>query len=265
MKVLRVVVVALFLSGVALAEEHPEAKPTPPEDEAWKPPIQKKFSEKDRQAECKKYEGKFIGYYSSIYLVEDCKRREINDPDMTAQVTLLGVKNVSADTLIKIDEGKPLEELKKQKVRSCAELNGQYVTHGGGDVFYVEKCKKRPFADWETYLSHREDKKRTRDAVLELNKGEYDKLETGTEIASILDKVFKDLLEGSAEVHVIPVDEACKGVNGKYVTYYSRMYKVEQCKKREINAENFLKKNHSVKFIELSGEQWLSLPDGRPI
>jgi hypothetical protein len=227
--------------------------------------VQKQFTERERQSECRKYEGKYIGYYSQVYFVESCKRREITDPDLTQQVSRQGVTQVTGDTLVKLEEGKVLDELKTKKLRSCAELAGHYVTFGGGDVYFVEKCAKRPFADWETFLAHRSERKRSNEAVLELSKQEFDKIPTGKEVSSVLDKVFKDLLEGQAEVHVIPVDEACKGLNGKYVSYYSQLYKIENCRKRPLDVEAFLAKNRNLKFQELSSEQWLSLPEGKAL
>ncbi|MEI6398419.1 MAG: hypothetical protein WCO71_06595 [Pseudomonadota bacterium] len=65
---------------------------------------------------------------------------------------------------------------------------------------------------------------------------------------------------------IIPIDEACKGVDGKIVTFYSRMYKIEKCRKREIDAESFTMHGGagSSKLTELKPEQWISMPDGKP-
>jgi hypothetical protein len=95
---------------------------------------------------------------------------------------------------------------------------------------------------------------------------EFWAMRQGRDISSIIDKDFAKLLDGSAGVDIIPVDEACKGVDGKIVTFYSRMYKIEKCRKREIDAESFTmhRKLGDVKLIELKPEQWISMPDGKP-
>ena len=91
---------------------------------------------------------------------------------------------------------------------------------------------------------------------------EFWAMRQGRDISSIIDKDFAKLLDGSAGVDIIPVDEACKGVDGKIVTFYSRMYKIEKCRKREIDAESFTmhRKLGDVKLIELKPEQWISMP-----
>ena len=55
-------------------------------------------------------------------------------------------------------------------------------------------------------------------------------------------------------------------MDGKIVTFYSRMYKIEKCRKREINAEKYTmgRRVNDAKLIELRPEQWVSMPDGKP-
>ena len=65
------------------------------------------------------------------------------------------------------------------------------------------------------------------------------------------------------------MDEACHGVDGRVVSYYSRLYRIERCRKREItDTEEFLRRLGNIErkeILELRSEQWLSLPDGAPI
>ena len=95
-----------------------------------------------------------------------------------------------------------------------------------------------------------------------------DSLEVGEPMRSVVDDMFAKLLTGSAGVEIIPVDEACEGVNNMVVSYYSRLYRIERCRKREIiSPELFMKKagRNLAKLKEMSSEQWLSLPDGEPM
>ena len=92
-------------------------------------------------------------------------------------------------------------------------------------------------------------------------------LKLGKEIPSIMPAIFKKLLSGSAQVDVIPLNEACRNVNGKLVFYYTHIYKIENCRKREVDAEEYMKRHKYDRFKlpELTSEQWVSLPDGKPM
>lgn len=245
-------------------EEIPREK----SDKSWKPPKMKTFTQAQKKAECAKYENRYISYYDQIFKVEGCKRREVRDGELLARLIKgRSITSVSSDTVIMLEEGKVYTASDVYPTRSCAQLNHRYVTHGSNEIFYVEDCKRLSFPDWDTYETHRE-KHDKKSPVLELTAKEFNSLKAGKVFPSVLDNVFKGLLEGSAGVDVIPVDEACRGVNEKFVSYYSRLYRIERCRKREItNPEAFMRKseNNRMKFIELSSEQWLSLPDGKPM
>ena len=252
-------------------EDKKEAAPAPslPGDgqTPWQPLPQKYFAKEKRAAECAKYEGKYISSYDNLFWVQRCRRRPVTNGDLIRKITLTHtVYPVNNDTIIMLAEGVPLETLTEKELSGaalCKRLEGEYITIPGGDIYLVEGCKRRMFPDWETFVDHQ--KKTKRMVITEISSGEMDSLKLGKEIPSIMPGVFKKLLSGSAQVDVIPLNEACRGVNGKLVFYYSHIYKIENCRKREINAEEYMKlhKYDRFKLPELTSEQWLSLPDGK--
>jgi hypothetical protein len=237
----------------------------------WEPPAPKRFGSKERASECKKWEGKLISYYEEIYKVEKCKRRLITNSDLLRDLTRKQkVHQVKNETIAMLDEGRPIEdpESRFDKLNPkalCKQLEGKYATVGGDDIYLIEKCKRRLFPDWETFSEHR--KKSRQQVIQELSQKEMESIAEGREVPSIMPEAFKKLLSSGRETDVIPLDEACKGVNNKYVSYYSKIYKIENCRKREVNPEYFLKNQSLTKrsLPELSSEQWLSLLDGKPL
>ncbi len=243
------------------------------DDFVWTPPVTKKFTKKQIKAECHRYEGQYIGYYSRVYWVNQCKLRELADEDLIGRLLQkhnVVVKNVEGDTIAMIPKGPVLRNLPKEvsHKRNCRELNGHYVIYGGSEIFYVEHCKRRELPDYETFIKHSKEGSRNQ-FISELTSAEFYGIPVGPQIPSILADVAKKLMDISAEVDVIPVNEACHGIEGQYVSYYSEIYLIEKCKKRKIDdLERFLAKKTRENFkkpVELSSQQWISLPDGAPV
>lgn len=233
----------------------------------WNPPAQKSFSGKEKRAECKKYEGKYIGYYGRVFKVESCRRREIVRADAIGAITAKGFKiiPVESDTIIKLEKGRELSLRHLANERSCKQLESQYVVTGASDIYFIKDCKKRLFPDWETYLEHKKKRNQNKKEILELSEFEFNRIPTDKPFQSILDEEYKRLLGAYKMMEIIPLDEACKGINGKFVTYYSKIYKIERCFKREvIGSIKQVMKLPTNGFKELNSEQWLSLPYGKP-
>lgn len=236
------------------------------------PAVVKEFTRGEIQTICKKYEGHLIAYYGDVYKVQNCRRRALTNNKTVYGLQREGQKvlDVSGDVIAALAEGDALDFAEtKTQARTCAQLEGKYVTFSNVDVYFVERCKRRIFSDWETYIRHREKRSDKKGEILALSWIEFDQLKPGDDVPSVVDDMFKKLLTGEAGVEIIPVDEACHGVDGKLVSYYQRLYKIERCRKREIlDPELYTKKlglNTKVKFVELTSEQWLSLPNGQPV
>lgn len=273
------------LSGGALAQDEgsaaaeptaaPAQVPASAEDEEPRPEeepaVRKQFTRAEVKRICNKYQGQLIAFYGEVFKVEDCERRPIMSNKTVYELQRSGKKivDVDGDTVAALPEGEPLDlAMTIASARGCRQLEGRYVTFSSVDVYYVEKCKKRIFPDWETYVKHREKRGDKKGEVLSLSWVEFAELDSGEPIGSVIDDIFAKLLTGDAGVDIIPADEACEGVDGRVVSYYSRLYRVERCRKREIvEPEVYLKKAGpaKLKIKELTSQQWLSLPDGQPI
>jgi hypothetical protein len=238
-----------------------------PED----PPVIHEFTHEERRELCAKYEGGLIAFYGEVYRVEKCKRRSFAQNKSVYEQQRRGevITVVDQRVIAALAEGEPIDEAKSvETARSCNELERHYVTYSNVDVYFVENCKKRLFPDWETYLAHRKKRGEARAEILNLSWIEFSRLSDGPPILSVLNEEFRDSVASDSEVDIMPVDEACKGVEGKVVSYYSYLYRIERCRKRVYLDPNVVlkpSKQKKEKFIPLTSEQWLSLPDGEPI
>ena len=98
----------LVFGGLAVAEDEVVKRPV---DEAYEEGWTKirQFSKKEVSAACKKYEGKFIGYYDELYKVENCKRREVTrGKKLMKKQGNLKVHIVEPAIIAKLPQGKPL-------------------------------------------------------------------------------------------------------------------------------------------------------------
>ncbi len=231
------------------------------------PPPPKEFSKAEIQKVCAKFQGKLISVYGEIYKLQNCTRHLIQDQEDIFKFSKQGMKVVEVESteVAALPVGEHWESVSAND-RPCGFFNKKYITFSYTDIYYVENCIRRLIPDYETLLQHRKERGQQNGEVLALRAREFYAIRQGRDISSIIDKEFHKLLSGSAGVDVIPIDEACKGVEGKVVTFYSRMYKIERCRKREIDAESFTmhRKAGDYKMIELKAEQWLSMPDGKP-
>ena len=231
-------------------------------------PIAKEFTNIERNKACSKFNGKLVSLSGEMWKVKDCKRHQVNDPDIMFRLSRQGGAVVEADAreLAAIPIGETWDSLQSGKPRTCAAFNGKYITLSYTDIYFVDRCIRRLIPDYETLLKHRRDRKDRSTDVLAVSDAEFHAVKQGRDIPSEVDREFAKLIDGSAGVDIIPVDEACHGVEGKLVSFYSRLYHIEKCRKREIDAEAFTMKRRTLdaKIIELKPEQWLSLPDGKP-
>ncbi len=228
-------------------------------------PHAKEFTAAEKKKECAKYEGAYISYYEHIYRVEKCRRREFLVEEGKQSPLLAGVKNIKSvgtDTVAMLPEGTPLNAAKKNSIRGCAQLNNHYIISGGDDIYYVEKCRKHLFPDTDTYSDHAKKHGKRDQDVLEVSDEELMRVPDGTPIPSSLDAEYKKLLDADTGVDVIPLAEACKGLNGKFVAYYSKVYFIEKCRKKPVDPILFGQRYPKVSPQELNSEQWISIPTG---
>jgi hypothetical protein len=230
-------------------------------------PVPKEFTKAETQKICAKFQGKLISVYGEIYKLKNCTRHLVQEQEEIFKFSKQGITiiEVEAKDVAAIPIGDHWETV-NAKERPCSFFNKKYITFSYTDIYYVENCVRKLIPDYETLIQHRKDRGQKNGDVMAMSAREFYGMRQGRDITSIIDKEFHKLLDGSAGVDIIPIDEACKGVDGKIVTFYSRMYKIERCRKREIDAESFTmhRKGGDTKMIELKAEQWISMPDGKP-
>lgn len=266
---LSLLVLALVFGARLWAQDLPEPQPSESEDPgAWQPPQQKTYTEAEMRAECRKYQNKLISYYSQVFKVENCKRREILSESFLTEWTSneRPIFSVDNDTIIKIPEGRPIAEQTSRGSFHCRQVEGSYVIVGNSDIFFVEGCRRRAFPDWESFSAHRQRHKLMAKPIVDLSEEDFRKLAEGTPFPSVMNNKENNVLTDMSEVDVIPINEACRGLNGRMVSYYSRIYRIEGCRKRELLDPDFgARREIKGAMPELSSEQWISLPDGEPI
>lgn len=217
---------------------------------------------------CKQYEGKLIAYYADVYAVRACKRHLIEDPDELKKLQQSGkvIVEVEADVIKSLPLFVQKDQPRISKRRSCTEFNNKYVTHTLNEVYFVQNCTKRLFVDWESYLAHRKTRGINDFQIQELSFTEFSMLKTGDPMPSETDKYFAEQFEHSDEIEVLSVRDACKGLNGKLVSFYSDVYLIEKCKKRMITDPAKLKTMVAANaVIEIDSSRFVSLPQGKPI
>ena len=258
-----VLVFGFFFSSLLFASASKDENQS--DEKQWEPPKKKTFSSAEIKKACRQYEGKLIGYYGRVFLVSKCKRREVGSHELINKLVSKGkvLKQVDGDVIVKIPAGKVYEV--HQKKRSCQSLEGQYITTGSKGIFYVKHCDIYSFPDWETYGEHRKSTRSVAKPIIEISNEEFKRFKKAKELPTILDEAYSRLLSEGADADYIPIKEACRGVEGRYVSYYSHFYYIEKCRKRAIDGQKFFRKRRlKSSVIELSTEQWLSLPEGKP-
>ena len=229
----------------------------------------KVFSKKNIEKVCEEYEGKYIGYYGKVYYVSKCKRHLLQTRDALWRLSKENklVVQVENDTIASLQAGEPIDQVSGlTTLRGCKSLNGKYLTADYVSIYYMKNCKLYDFPDWESFKAHRKVNKTEKDPIEAMTSQALFRHGNSTTMKSVIDEEIKNLLDATEEVDVIPVDEACAGLNNTYVSYYSRLYKIEKCRKREVNPVLLLEKlGGKISPKELSSEQWISLPDGKPI
>lgn len=226
-------------------------------------PKAKTYSPAEMKKTCAKYEGKYILYYERIFKVEKCKRREyIVEEGMEPKLRGSKVLTVESETVAQLAQGEPLNGPQKRKPMTCSQLNGQYILSRGEDIYFVEKCKKRLFPDFDTYTDHAKKRGKRSQDVLEMDEEEISRVADGEPIVSALDAEYKKLLDADTGIDVLPLAEACRGLNGKFVAYYSKLYRIEKCRKLPVDPQLFGKRYPKYEPQELNSEQWISIPTG---
>ena len=177
---------------------------------------------------CRKYEGAYISYYEHVFLVKGCQRHRVASHEEIYKLTRRGVALQTVDA--SVIRGIPLADNSKQQSKKvsasqlCRALQGRYISRSYVDIYYVNKCRKRLFPNWETYQEHARQHGKQGTSIISVSGREFNAIKTGKHMPF----AHSEAMAISPEVDVIPIDEACKGVEGKYVSYYSKVYHIKK-------------------------------------
>ncbi|MFK7871706.1 MAG: hypothetical protein AB8C84_00850 [Oligoflexales bacterium] len=211
---------------------------------------------------CKKYEGHYVAYYSEVFHVQDCARVLLTQVQLE---NVLRDKQKVEDVSGEVIRALPLRDVVVQAagpVRECKVFEKRFVTGHFVHVYYVEKCQKRVFPDWDSWAEYQKHHPELSSVILQLSDAELDQIPNGAQFPSVFDSIQ---MVGEEEVpDLLPLDEACQGLDGAVVSYYQHVYRIENCRKRQISADSLLA-SQLKKPYELSAQQWMSLPNGKDI
>ncbi len=87
----------------------PVAEPSPtPTDDGYVDPVE--YSQAEKKETCRKYSGKYLGYYDNVYFVEKCAFREIQSADVILDINKRKIRIVPIDgeVLAKLEKGPPI-------------------------------------------------------------------------------------------------------------------------------------------------------------
>ena len=204
---------------------------------------------------CQKYEGMHISYYNQIFLVRDCKRHLISNQKQVYSLTKQGAEIIRVEAAViraLPAAGKKVSAEQINKEELCREVNNRYISYSRG-IYYVDECRKRPFPNWDSYREHlRTQEEKTE--VVALNLQKFRTIPLGKNMPD----VNASLLTKRPTV-AVSAAEVCKDLEGKHVSYYSKIYHIENCQKRLVPYQ--IIKEEAVEVVrELTSEQWLALP-----
>ena len=218
---------------------------------------------------CRKYDGKHIGYYEDVYFVHNCQRRLIKDHDLLYKLLRKGHQVVQVDPAVirGIPQGKPIVKLAQEKI-ACKKIQNRYVTIDTNEIYFIDNCKKRLFPEWDSYRLHSQKLPLLARQILFVSAQALRNIPTGKMMPSILDKHFaahENILENE-ELDTLSQSDACAGLNNQFVTYYGQLYKIEKCRRREVQDQKIIRAvTKKGKLRELDSQRWVSLPEGEPI
>lgn len=209
---------------------------------------------------CQKYEGMHISYYNQIFLVRDCKRHLISNHKQVYSLTKQGAEIIRVDgavirALPNASKKKVLaQQISKEEL--CREVNNRYITYSRG-IYYVDECRKRPFPNWDSYREHLRNRTEKTEVVA-LNLQKFRTIPLGKDMPDV-----NESLSTKRPAVAVDVGKVCKELEGKHVSYYSKIYRIENCQKQLIPYQT-LKEEPLEVVSELTSEQWLALPYATP-
>ena len=188
---------------------------------------------------CHQYNGKLVSYYDNTFIIKNCERVPIDhhtlNQHLKAGKTVIPITNKIIN-LIPLQ--KPSPQPQKAPLR-CQDLEGNYVTTDHEDVYYIKGCKKKRFPDWHSYRAHRFKHDLHTAKFLFITDRDLIRLRSRHDFPSVLpadnDKIITAPPPSATEV--------CAELEAQFVAYYSRLYYIDNCKRRPVDTIQFSRLN----------------------
>lgn len=256
----------------------------------------KKFNAvKTKKEACSKLEGRVLSYYDTSTYVKNCVQHPIEDPNLLNEMVYkkrIPVVEVPAHVyrLIPFGDAWSRDDVALSGSKVCRELNGQYVTSTGSDYFFIQGCKKRPFASYSELQAHN-----SKNAPVRLvSPDELERLDEGKRIEGSYNREVEALyrivgdsslrpkvdgrnkfigsteeLEAISEKSDTDKKSLCRRYNRKIISFYSQLYYISDCKKRPLNVlpVTIQKKlaEKGTQITDLNSEQVNAIPLGKEV
>ncbi len=224
------------------------------------------ISAKEKAANCRKYENQYISFHSKVFFIKGCKKYsfEIEEASQLSRNNTR-VSEVLARVIASLDDGGKYKEFRKRNF-NCRDKNHSYVSY---DIktYWVEGCKLLEFPDSATFADHRYKNKFFEKTVSVLDYDQFLKFTIGTPFKSVL--TGQNNLDFKRTVNKIALQEACKNLYGRYVSYLDSVYQIKTLKKEKgcwrekVDAAEYSRKKGKIleNLKELTSEQSLAIPD----
>ena len=186
---------------------------------------------------CNEYNGKLISYYDTVFKVVNCQRVPI-DHTAVNQHLKKGEKifKVTSEVIYLI----PLQKTQKKKAKaslSCKDIDGEYVTADHEVIYFIDRCKKRRFPDWQTYQEHRHRRGIHQSQFLLVDQHTLAKLRSRPDFPSSLPYTTSPLDKDPTTQ--LSRTQLCQKLEGQFISYFSQVYYVEKCRKRPLDSLAF--------------------------
>lgn len=264
--------------------------------------VKKLLEIKTKSELCKVLEGRVISYYDIVSLVEGCRQRLIADADVLAELQQrrhVETLEVPAAVYRRIPFGRPLDRVDvvfggAVSGLECKRFEGAYVTDQGQNFYLIEGCTKRAFADSYQLRLHN----RLGVPLMPLSSETLARIPDGKAIATstndeadilfrmdgdvVWSRLFREkgsaksptdsperiekILENRKKPHLSM--QVCKRVEGRVISFYSRLFLVEACARRPIDkipleAQMWLDGQGGIR--DVSPEEFVVIKEGRAI
>lgn len=269
------VLAGLFVVAQSLSASPLWAQASSAENNTLSPPQEnQRTSVRERRRRalgfCRLYEGKLLAYYNDTFRVKNCRRLPVSYEELSHALKAgEAVEKVSAEVIYAIPVG--AKKVSRLELPSCQELQKTYITPDHDTVYFVENCRKRLFDHWDTYTLHRHSQGVQKTRLIFLETEIVAAIKDGKPMPS-QELSSADAAQGQFP-QVLDRKEVCRRFEGKFISYFSLIYKVQKCLKRSVDAGDFSRLSKQAQasgvvgvqlpeVIEVSGDQWMSLPSG---